>query len=324
VRLTVPGRPGRLAVHKGRVLVSVFGREGGVAIVDPARRRIEGYLAVDPKFCVGSMAVAGDKLFVAQLFSDFLLIYDLRTRELLQKLPVGGEGALAASPDGRHVYFGSNKESAFAIIDAATYEYRKIAYPKIPSGIGRGCLVAKVAPDGAKLYLGIQRPTPFLAVYDLRENRYEKLVHLYEPEWEDDEGTKTGIVADLAFSDDGKLLFVAMFQSVRGIFVVDCTTHEIQSNITFESRHKTFRWADPIGLTTYGDKLVAVVRHRHELALLSPERKVVATVPLGGKHDGPTKVLVLGHTAIVSHGEHKALLFVNLREALRETGGGRG
>ena len=317
-RVPVPGRPQRLAAYGGKALVSVFGAEGGVAIVDPETQQLEALLPGDPKNLVGTLAVVGDRLFVAEVFANSTLVFDLRKRQLLQKLPVGGGGALAASPDGRRLYFGHNVEPALYIIDAATYELRKVAYPELPTGQGKGCSAAIVSPDGRRLYLGIQRPTPFLAVYNIGEGRFEHLVHLYQAEWGDDEGTKSGIVGDLAFSTDGKRLFVGMAQSVRGIFVVRTRTHTIRSNIAFEPNHRRFRWADPIGLATYGEQLVVVNRNRDELAIVDAAGKVVAAAPFGRVVSGPTRVLVLGDTAIVSHPGYRALVFLDLRELLRQ------
>ena len=318
VLVRVPGRPQRLAAYGGKALVSVFGAEGGVAIVDPETQRLEALLPGDPKNLVGALAVAGDRLFVAEVFANSTLVFDLRKRQLLQKLPVGGGGALAAAPDGRRLYFGHNDEPALCIIDAATCELRKVAYPELPTGQGKGCSAAIVSPDGKRLYLGIQRPTPFLAVYDIAEGRFEHLIHLYQPEWGDDEGTKRGIAADLAFSADGKRLFVGMSQSVKGILVVDCRTHEVVSNIAFEPGHIRHRWADPVGLARYGERMVVAVRNRDELAILDEAGKVVAAMSLGMVREGPIKVLVLGDTAFVSHPGHGAVALVDLRDVLRQ------
>ena len=319
-RVAVPGRPRRLVAYKGKAVVSVFGKEGGVAIVDPAMRQTDAYLPGHPEHRVASLAVAGDKLFAAQALADAIVVYDLRTLERIHTVPVGGEGGMAAAPDGRHVYFGHNTRREFYIIDTSSYESRRVAYPETPLGQGSGCSAAAVAPDGTMLYLGIQMPTPFLAVYNLEKGRYETPIHLYKTEWRDDEGTRSGTVGDLAFSLDGTRLFAGMSQSARGIFVIDRRTHEVRSNIAFEPGHARHRWADPIGLAAYGDKLVVVSRNRDELAVLNAEGKVVAAEHLGKSPEGPVKVLVLGGVAVVSHPGERALLFVDLRELLRREG----
>ena len=169
----VQGRPQRLVAYDGKALASVFGAKGGVAIVDPVTRQVEAELPAHPKHLVGALAVALDKLFVDQPLSDAILVYDLRTRKRIHSIPIGGGGAMVAAADGKQVYFGHNTENAFYIIDTSTYEHRRVAYPKIPAGQGTGCLAAAIAADGARLYLGIHKPTPFLAVYSLKEGRYE-------------------------------------------------------------------------------------------------------------------------------------------------------
>ena len=122
----------------------------------------------------------------------------------------------------------------------------------------------------------------------------------------------------VAFSADGKRLFVGMSQSVKGILVVDCRTHEVVSNIAFEPGHIRHRWADPVGLARYGERMVVAVRNRDELAILDEAGKVVAAMPLGMVREGPIKVLVLGDTAFVSHPGHGAVALVDLRDVLRQ------
>ena len=51
----------------------------------------------------GNIACADGKLFVGQVFSDFVLVIDIETQSIIKRIPIpgGGEGAIAASPDGR-------------------------------------------------------------------------------------------------------------------------------------------------------------------------------------------------------------------------------
>ena len=79
----------------------------------------------------GDMACADGKLFVGQVFSEFLLVVDIETQSVVKRvmLPGGGEGAVAASADGRTVFFASNKTNSFFVVDAATYGYDEVAYP---------------------------------------------------------------------------------------------------------------------------------------------------------------------------------------------------
>lgn len=70
----------------------------------------------------GSLAVADGRLFVAQVFSEFIIVIDLETQAIVKRIPVPGgcQGQLAASVDEKTVYFSSNTVSQFCVIDAAT------------------------------------------------------------------------------------------------------------------------------------------------------------------------------------------------------------
>ena len=97
----------------------------------------------------GDMALADGKLFVGQVFSDFVLVIDIETQSIVKRIPIpgGGEGAIAASPDGRHVYFASNKTPSLFLIDSATYEYSVVEYPQG----GRGSLCVLPHPSNRVL-----------------------------------------------------------------------------------------------------------------------------------------------------------------------------
>ena len=68
----------------------------------------------------GNIAVADGKLFVGQVFSEYVLAIDIDSQSIIKRiaLPGGGEGAIAASPDGRHIYFGSNRVPKLFVIDS--------------------------------------------------------------------------------------------------------------------------------------------------------------------------------------------------------------
>ena len=306
------GKPNCLVADKERVYVGIFTAGVGVAVVDRGTRRVRAYIPADPRGAVSDLAIAKGKLFVAQSFSPFVLAFDLRTRKLLKRLRFPtAEGALAASPDGKRVYFATGASTHFTIIDAATYACRRISYPRTgqPPQVLVGCRALLPSRDGTRVYLGINRPLAWLAVYNLKKRFYEAETSL--------ESAGPGCVADMALSRDGKQLFLGMFQSVNGVFAIGTRNYGIEANIPFASRHPTFRWADPLGVAVYGDKLVVVNRHNYELVILQPRPvNILARVPLGGEGNGPSKLVVLGHQAAVVHNERKALLFVDLRRAL--------
>ncbi len=141
-------QPNSLLRYDGRLFVSNWGtpQKGNVAIINPEARAIEGIIELDKyeqlrptdggrrvlQHPPGTIACADGKLFVGQIFSDFVLVIDIESQAIIKRItiPGGGEGAIAASPDGRHVYFASNKVPSLFIIDSATYEYSSVDYPK--------------------------------------------------------------------------------------------------------------------------------------------------------------------------------------------------
>src|SRR5262245_3058419 len=64
----------------------------------------------------GDMIVADGRLWVGQIFSEHLLAFDLETMRVVKRLPLGGQGDLAVSSDGKTVYYASNEKNEFHII----------------------------------------------------------------------------------------------------------------------------------------------------------------------------------------------------------------
>ena len=231
--------PHHLLKYDGRLFVSNWGapQKGNIAIVNPEARAIEGIIELDKyessrtvdgrrmvvQHPPGNIACADGKLFVGQVFSDFVLVIDIETQSIIRRIPVpgGGEGAIAASADERHVYFASNRIPYFFVIDSATYQYSEVNYP--PGGRGSLCVLPN--PNGSILYIGIQRggnPSgiapqgggSFLAVYNLTRRRYVGKLYLAE--------IKGGRSDDstphcLTYDEQHSCLFVGLFQSMRGI-----------------------------------------------------------------------------------------------------------
>ena len=238
----------------------------------------------------GDLVLAGGKVFVAQVFQGSLLVVDRNTFTPIKRLPLGGEGRLAASPDGRTVYFASNAEPQFHIIDTRTYQHRTVAYP--PGGRGIGSLA--VSPDGKRLYLGIQRGgrmpdgkqlsggNSFLAAYDLTADRYVGTVFLARKRA--DGSGDDGIPTSLAFAPDGKRLYVGTFQSEAGVLVVDPLKMEVTGHIPFAPKQQKppFPWVDPLSVAVYDRWLLVAVRRNQELAVvdLASHRVVARIAPL--------------------------------------------
>jgi DNA-binding beta-propeller fold protein YncE len=154
--------------YGGRVFAANWAT-GNIAVVDPNTKSIESIIHLDKyevkwnsgsgraigQYPPGEIACADGKLFVGQVFSDFVLVIDIDTQSIVKRIivPGGGEGAIAAPRDGGYIYFASNRVDRLFIIDSATYEYQEIDYP--PGGRGSMCILPH--PSRSLLYLGIQR-----------------------------------------------------------------------------------------------------------------------------------------------------------------------
>jgi DNA-binding beta-propeller fold protein YncE len=223
----------------------------------------------------GDLVAANGKLFVGQVFSEFVVVFDLATMWVVKRIPVGGEGELAASADGKKVYFASNQKHEFYVIDTETYEVETVPYPAGGRGIGG----VAVSPDQKRLYLGIQRGgqapdgkehgggNSFLAVYDLDARRYAGTVYLAQT---DTPGTSDDSTPDaVAFSPDGRQVYVGMFQSLAGIYVIDAVSLKVVRNIAFPANARnSFPWVNPVGLAVYRGWLLSANRSNHEVMVL--------------------------------------------------------
>lgn len=338
---TFPGRyqPHHLLKHDGRLFVSNWGIPsiGNIAIINPEARAIEGIIELDKyeqrgptdgrrvvhQHPPGNIACADGKLFVGQVFSDFVLVIDIETQSIIKRIviPGGGEGAIAASFDGRHVYFGSNRVPYFFVIDSATYEVSMVEYPQGT----RGCICVLPHPFKSLLYIGIQRGNNprsvfppgggcSLAIYDLDRQRY--VGNLYLAEVERGMSDNSTPVC-LTYDEEHSCLFVGMFQSLRGICRVDELGREILGNHRFppNSRNKHFQWVDPLSQALYRNKLLSVNRNNLELVMLDTiTSRIEHSVYLGEAPNGPHSVVSFGDMAIISYPEIGGLIFHDLAQ----------
>ena len=330
-------QPHHLLKYEGRVFVGNWGapQVGNIAIVDPVSRSIESIIDLDKyedqgtinsrrvirQYPPGNMACADGKLFVGQVFSKVILVIDIDTQSIINRIeiPGGGEGAIAASPDGRHVYFASNQVNCLFVIDSTTYEYEAIDYPQG----GRGSLCILPHPSKPLLYIGIQRGgnldgisyqggNCFLAVYELAKRRY--IGNLYLAEVESGQSDNSMPIC-LTYDAEQTRLFVGMFQSLRGICLIDELGREILGNFRFapNARNKHFRWVDPLSQALYRDKLLSVNRNNRELVTLNKlTGRIQCSVYLGEAPNGPHSVVVVDDVAIISYPQREGLIFHDL------------
>ncbi len=269
----------------------------------------------------GSLVVADGRLFVGQVFSEVVLVIDLATHAIVKRitLPGGGDGQLAVSQDEKEIYFASNRVSQFYIIDSATYAVTTVAYPEG----GRGCMSLLRHPALPLLYIGIQRggriegqsyphANCYLAIYDVSRQTYIADAQLAE--------TNNGRADDatpacLTYDDLHNRIYVGMFQSNRGICVLDAEFGTPVQDIRFETNpwSKPFRWVDPLSQALTADLLLSVNRNNRELAILDrASLQLKKSIFLGDAPNGPRAVLVWEEYAIVSYPGRNGLIFVPL------------
>src|SRR5262245_43187899 len=318
--IPLEGSPSHLVLDQGKLYVSSFHGDS-LTVCDARKRRplqklhLDAYEELVPQlqdgreigkkrevrlYPPGDLVAANGKLFVGQVFSDSVVVFDLATMWVVKRLPVGGEGNLAATADGKKVFFASNRKNEFYVIDTETYEYETVPYP--PGGRGIGS--AAVSPDQKRLYLGIQRGgrapdgqehgggNSFLAVYDLEPKRYASTIYLAQL---DQSGTSDDSTPDaITFSADGKQVIVGMFQSLAGIYVIDPATLKVERNVAFAPNAKnTYAWVDPLGLATYrGWLLSANWKNREVMVLDATSFRVLARVTFADERHVITRVVV--------------------------------
>ncbi|HHL4636982.1 TPA: restriction endonuclease [Escherichia coli] len=269
----------------------------------------------------GSLVIADGRLFVGQVFSDFVLVIDLATHAIVKRivLPGGGNGQLAVSQNEKEIYFASNRVNQFYIIDSATYVVKTVAYPEG----GRGCMSLLRHPTLPLIYIGIQRggrshglsyphANCYLAIYDLSRQKCTADVQLAEiSNGRADDSTP----ACLTYDDLYNRIYVGMFQSKRGICVIEPESGELIQEIRFASNDNNnfFAWADPLSQTVSGNLLLSVNRNNHELVALDRASLQIKKILFVGEAlNGPRAVLVWGDNAVVSYPSRNGLLFIPL------------
>jgi hypothetical protein len=326
--------PQHIISYLDRVFVANW-QTGNIAIVDPNTKSIESIIQLDKyevrsnpgsgrvigQYPPGDMACADGKVFVGQVFSEFVLAIDIDTQSIVKRIivPGGGEGAIAASQDGGYIYFASNRANRLFIIDTATYEYQEVDYP---TG-GRGSMCVLPHPSKPLLYVGIQRGGSlngrsyvggncFLATYDLAERRYIGNLYLAQIE---NERSDDSAPCCLTYDDEDGCLFVGMFQSQRGICRIDEYGNKILANFRFapNANNRHFPWVDPLSQALHRDKLLSVNRNNCELVMLDKRSgRIESAAFLGDAPNGPQAVVVIDDVAIISYPARHGLIFYNL------------
>lgn len=326
--------PSDLLVH-GESIITANWAGCSVSIVDPSSKVILRTIDLDKYEAVssrdgarevrghppGSLAIADGRLFVGQVFSDVIIVIDLATHAVVKRIaiPGGGEGQLAASRDERVVYFASNRLNHFCVINSSTYEVSAVPYP--PDG--RGCMSLLRHPTLPLLYIGIQRggriggrgyphANSYVAIYDLVKRSYVATPQLAEIV---NGKTDDASPACLTLDEIHKRLYVGMFQSRRGICVLDAESGDLVQEVRFAPNNWNahFQWTDALSQSICGPLLLSVNRNNCELVVLDrASLQIKKSIFLGQAPNGPRAVLAWKQHAVVSYPGRNGLIFVPL------------
>ena len=335
-KFTPDTKPQTLLVFEDLVISANWG-SGCISIINPSTRSIIRTIDLDNyeaksakkgkreirKYPPGTVTIADGRLFVGQVFSDYVLVIDLETQTIVKRIsiPGGGQGQLTTSRDGNTVYFASNIKNQFFIIDSATYDFTPVHYPEG----SRGCMSIHAHPQKAILFIGIQRGgnldgksyfggNSFLAVYDLSKAKYITSVYLAEVlNGRSDDSTPICINYD----QKNNVVYVGMFQSKKGIYVIDGDTYEIVKNISFKANkyNKHFQWVDPLSQVVLDNVILSINRNNCEIVSIEKNTlKIIKAVFLGDAPNGPRDIVTFNNEAIISYPERNGLIFLSLDE----------
>ena len=252
----------------------------------------------------GDMRLVGDRLIVGQCFSQRQLVFDVPTMHLIERAGSDGTYWICTSRDGRTACFPGDGQSAFIVRQAGG---KSVAVPPIDNG--RGLDHVALSPDGKRLYIAVQRrareagaqspspeagpadPTkqlysgPFLAVFDVKAEKYVKKTSIGDTLAV--RGDDSSLANGLAFSDDGRLLYIPMGQCMAGVHVYDTAADRLLRPITFPSTHPSSPWPGCRHVYVRGDTMLVLLASNGELAILDlPSRKVTAVASLPGSGGG--------------------------------------
>lgn len=334
--LRLPGdrpRPQYVVCYQESILVGDWGT-GSIYFIDPRERTIDAKVQLDRyetqlnrdrvrkirNYVPGRFVLSGEKLFLAQVFSEFLLVIDIPTYSIVKRIqvPGGGEGALAASSDGLSVFFASNKSNALYVIDTQTYVTTEHLYPQG----GRGSMSVALSGNESVVYVGIQRGYNsgksdllsggcFLAIFDRAAQTFTGVLPLYEPEQGRADVSIPACILPDCTSDR---VYVGMFQGRAGINLIGTNPLKIiRSSGSQPNKYNVhFKWVDPLAMGFYQDKILAIFRNNRELVMLDRETlEVQRRLFLGDSPNGPNDLAILGDKVVITYPERGGIIILD-------------
>lgn len=296
--------------------------EAGDLALLSERKRSRGSPVIR-RYPPGDMIIAGAKLFVGQVFSEFVVVIDLRSREIIKRIPVGGEGKFAYSHKHDRVYFASNTANAFFVIDPTTYKFETVPYPEPSLNAG----AAFCHPDSGLAYLGLHRTSKrdrsrrpgevpseansFISIYDPSKGKYVSQVELAV---NGEDKLERCWTTSMMYASSEDLLYIGMLGSPTNIYLFDTGKNQVSDFIRSppNGRNKN-DYADSLSLAFYKHYLFSVNRSNYELAVIDRiTLQHLTSIPLGGTSNGPNHICVHEDRAYISHSEYDGLIAVNL------------
>ena len=106
-----------------------------------------------------------------------------------------------------------------------------------------------------------------------------------------------------------------MFQSMRGVCVVDSNSYDVCADIRFQkgAHNKHFNWVDPLSVKVYENYLLSLNRNNSELAVLDKTSlEVIETFYLGDAPNGPRDLEIISDEVIISYPERNGLIILDI------------
>ncbi len=280
------------------------------------------------KYPPGDILLVDNKLFVGQIFSEYLVVIDLNSKEIIKRISVGGEGELTYCYRNKLIYFASNNLGIFFIIDPASYRFKAIPYPEPSLHIG----TIFCHPETGLLYIGLHRTKTrdvgrqygeepdeancFIATYDPLEGKYISHIEL---EVDEEDRLERCWTSSMAYDCHKKLLYIGMLGSPKNIYIFDTEKQQIVDFIKASPNSKNKKdYVDSLSLAFYQDYLLSINRSNYELAVIDRNTlQHLVTVPLGGTGNGPQHIYVLDDQAYISHSEYAGIIHIDLHSLLK-------
>ena len=288
----------------------------------PDRMKL-GEPPVIKNFPPNDIVLVGNKLFTEQSFSEFVVVIDLASNNIVKRIGVGGEGKLAYCNKFNSVYFASNKNNYFAIISPKDYLFKLISYPESELRVG----TIFCHPGASSIYLGLHRtskldnlqrsgkgvdiPYSFVVVYNPLEEQFISKIELVV---ESDDKWERGWPCAMAFDEKSGMLYVGMLGLSKNILVIDVSTNKIVKFVKTQPNNRSKRaGVDTLSLALYDKYLLAINRANFEMAVYDRNDLThKLSVPLGGVNNGPRHITVFENHAFVSHSEYNGVIDIDL------------